>query len=106
MEKLVKIVCALAAAYVLCGFGYSQYKEYSTHYEVREFVETFHAGDTVDSILAHYYNEANEGKGWNEWKFDTLRLPENKHLLNEKGGLKIVYPGEKLVIRCCVKVAE
>ena len=106
MEKLTKVVCAVALTYFMCGFGYQQYQECNTHYEVRQFVEVIHAGDTIDGIMAHYHNEANEGKSFGEWKFETLRLPENKHLLNEKGYLKTYYPGQKLYMRCRIKVAE
>lgn len=106
MERLTKIVCALAAAYFLCGFAHSQYVAYNTHYETKEFVKVFHSGDTVDSILIKYHNADNEGVGFNEWKYNILHLAENKHLLNDKGGLKIVYPGQELTIRCKVKVAK
>lgn len=106
MEKICKALCIVAAAYFLCGFAHKQYVEYNTHYEVRQFVEVIRDGDTIDSIMSHYYNEKNERKSWGEWKFDNLHLPANKHLLDERGYLKTYYPGQTLTMRCRIQVAE
>ena len=106
MERLTKIVCALAAAYFLCGFAHSQYVAYSTHYETKEFVKVFHSGDTVDSILIKYHNADNEGVDFDEWKFNILHLDENRHLLDKNGYLKTYYPGQELHIRIKTRVAK
>ena len=107
MKALVKVVASLCLAAVCAGFAYAHFTA-EPDYVLQEkpFVETVRSGDTIDGILLHYHNEENEGMNYEQWKFNILRLPQNKYLLNEYGGLKHIYPGDKIHIIAKVRVAK
>ena len=107
MKNLVKFVAALCLTSVCAGFAYAHFTaEPNYTIQTKTCVERVHAGDTVDEILLHYYNYENEGLEFREWKYNILHLPQNKHLLNEKGGLKLLQIGDKITIVTKVKVAK
>lgn len=101
MEKLTKCVGLLLLAYVLCGFGYKQYQEYNSHYEVKSFTETVRSNDTLWGICEQYYNADNERVCFEEFVYNQKQL--NKRLL-ENG--RALQPGDKLTLVCKVRVAN
>lgn len=106
MKALIKVMVCLCLATVMAGFAYAHLTAEPDYVVVEKpFVETFHSGDTVNGILKHYHNQELDGD-FEEWKFNVLHLPENKHLLNQHGGLKLIQVGEKIHITCKVRVAK
>lgn len=99
-KVLAKVLAGVCIAVVCCGnvCGDSQKATAQTKLVQKTYVETFHSGDTVDDILSVYHNEKNEGVDFREFKYNTLHLKENAHLLNKHGGLKLVQVGEKITI--------
>lgn len=108
MKTLLKVLALTLVAIVCAGFVYNRtiVNEHKTKLVKMTFVEKVHSGDTVDGILSNYYNEANEGVDFREYKYNILHLPENKHLLNEHGGLKLLQVGDKITIVANVQKAK
>lgn len=106
MKALTKIIASLCLATVCAGFAYAHFTAEPDYIVVsKTFVETFHPGDTVNEVLSHYHNKELDGD-FEEWKYNVLHLPENKHLLTKHGGLKLVQVGEKIHIVANVRVAK
>lgn len=106
MKALTKIIASLCLATVCAGFAYAHFTAEPDYIVVsKSFEETFRPGDTVNGILSHYHNKELDGD-FEEWKFNVLHLPQNKHLLNQYGGLKLVQVGEKIHIVANVRVAK
>lgn len=106
MKAIVKVLVALCFASVCAGFVYAHTQAEARDYVIEEkpFVEVVRSGDTIDGILSQYHTE-HDGD-FREWKYNILHLPQNKHLLNKNGYLKLIYPGDKVHIVSKVKVAK
>lgn len=106
MKSLVKFIAVLGLTAITAGWCYASNQADKRDLEVKHFTEIVRSGDTVDGILVNYHNEKNEGVDFREFKYNTLHLPENKHLLNENGYLKLIYPGDEIHIKAHVRVAR
>ena len=104
MKAIVKVLVALCFASVCAGFVYAHCNAEDYKVEQRTYVERIYSGDTVDTILQQYYTEADGD--FREWKYNILHLPQNKHLLNQHGGLKLLQVGDEITIVTKVKVAK
>lgn len=109
MRLVIKVVGLLCLAAIFSGYMYADYqseKAYQAKLELIPFTEVVYAHDTIDGILNEYYNKKNEGVSFNEFKYNTLHLKENKHLLDENGFLKPLQIGQRVTIKAKVLVEK
>ena len=70
MKATLKLFIILGIASIVAGFTYAHY--FRTETETIVFHETVRAGDTLDGIIEHYYNEQ-DGRSWQEFRYDHMK---------------------------------
>lgn len=101
-KPVSKVLICLCAAAVCMGWVYARNQvNDANNYEVRQFVEVVHSGDTFNGIVSQYYNHENEKECWDEWQ--TIQKQNNARLFANG---RFLQPGDRIVITARVKVAK
>lgn len=71
MKATLKVFIILGIASMVAGFTYAHWFRTETKVETIVYHETVRAGDTLDDIIEHYYNEQ-DGRSWQEFRYDHM----------------------------------